>query len=374
LVLIVWGYLLVFGAPKDASGVFSNFGIGGEPSAVANPDGSGTIIDTSGQGSGPGVLRQLTTRPVAGAAFLQDGNVWYAERGTGYLYAIDLASGDERQLTATTHEKVIDAQFSPSGNAVVFTTETSSGVRTSIETVTKDDEGQTTLTTLTSALGVDNAVFSNDGSAVLYTTKTSTGADMYSYDLDTRDDALLLSLPFSSAVISRGSSLYVAVKAAAALPGYVYRVVNGGLEHLRDGGLGLTAFGYQGGFETTENTDNGIRATAFEDTTYKLPLPLLPEKCASLANATSTLICASPMAWPDDAVFPDDWYKGTVSLTDLLWRVNIHDGEAALLVDPTKNTGRSLDVMRIVENTDGTQFLLINKNDNTLWLFTPSAQ
>jgi hypothetical protein len=74
IVIGIWAYLFMYGAPKNADEVFARFGIGGNEEIIPVPL-EDTRIDVTSE-SEPNVpkrLRQLTTRPVAGAAFDLDG-------------------------------------------------------------------------------------------------------------------------------------------------------------------------------------------------------------------------------------------------------------------------------------------------------------
>ena len=369
LIILAWGYLFIYGAPAGTADIFANFRGGDEPRIPAETLREGVIVDT--RGGDAETLRQLTTKPVAGVAFATEDIVWYVEQGTGYIYSINLRSGEELPVSGTTHTKVVSAKFSPRGNAVIFTTETSRGLQTSIEFIIKDDEGHVGLVTANEAFNVENAVFSADGETVVYTSNAPSGSQVYAYNLEGNTIDLLQNLPFSETVISWGNPVYVSVKPASSLMGFVYRIAEDSLERLRDGGFGLTAFGYDGGFVTTEILDEEIVSYAFEDRVYQIPIPLFPEKCVPIPATTSLLVCAAPYEFPQGRAYPDDWYTGALSLEDSLWFVDIHREEAVLLADPLSETGRAIDVSSITANADGSAFLLVNKNDNTLWLFEP---
>jgi len=372
LVLLTWGYLFLYGTPKAAEDIFATFGIVGGNRDTDFTD--STLIDTNGieTGGSEQTLRQLTTKPVVGMVFTDDDTALYVERGTGHIYSISISSGVETQITNTTHTKIISAKFSTSGNRVIYATEDVGGVRTSIGTITKNDTGEEVLQSLNLPFGAYNAEFASSGTEVYYLRPTTNGAEAHAYSATDQSDKLLFTVPFKEAYAAWGTPTYIYTKPSGSLLGYVYEVSGGTLRYVRSGGFGLTAFGYDAGVITTEVIDGSVRSYAYSDETRQLPLEIFPEKCVNIRNATSTLLCASPLALSLGGVYPDGWYKGITSFEDSLWQVDIQRQEATFLTDPLISTGRAMDVADIVSNEDDTQFLLINKNDNTLWLFEPS--
>ena len=105
IVLGVWVYLMIYGVPKNSDDVFANLGFGSGPIDDSLPppiteEPTPTILDT--ETPDPEALRQLTVRPVAGATIFADGDtqyIRYAERGTGHVYEINIASGNESRIS-----------------------------------------------------------------------------------------------------------------------------------------------------------------------------------------------------------------------------------------------------------------------------------
>ena len=112
-ILGAWLYLFTYGTPENGGEIFSRFGFG------KNTDIPEVIVDREdaavdvGEGESGNVerLRQLTVRPVAGAGF-SDTGIFYVEEGTGHVYHIDLATGEEKLLSGTTIPGARHALFS----------------------------------------------------------------------------------------------------------------------------------------------------------------------------------------------------------------------------------------------------------------------
>ena len=135
---IIWIYLFLFGAPENTDEIFAQFGIGGN---APISQGTGATIPTDNfvivEDMQTNTLRQLTTRPIAGMAFIDENTVRYMERGTGYIYDLPLNGGAEQQVSYTTHSKVTSAHFSEEGNRVIYETETTTGQQISVGVIGK---------------------------------------------------------------------------------------------------------------------------------------------------------------------------------------------------------------------------------------------
>lgn len=371
IVGIIWIYLFLFGAPENTDEIFAQFGIGNNApisqgtGGVLPTDTSFTVVEDIRTNS----LRQLTTRPIAGMTFVDENTVRYMERGTGYIYDLPLNGGAEQQISYTTHSKVTSAHFSKEGNRVVYEVETSTGRNLSIGAIGKGDSGEGTLSSASLPLGAHDASWSSDGTTVYYLVSTAEGSEARTYHAVEQVEKTLFSIPFSEARPIWGDTVYIYTTPTAFLQGYLYEVSNGKLNFVREGGLGLTALAYEGGIVTTETLEVGPRSFVYKDSVaYQLPLALFPEKCTP--SGTDTLLCAAPLEI-GDMEYPDDWYKGVVALPDFLWSIDMESREARLLTNPEDETGRMLDISKIIQNEASDSFLLLNKNDMTLWLFTP---
>jgi len=58
----------------------------------------------------------------------------------------------------------------------------------------------------------------------------------------------------------------------------------------------------------------------------KLPLKTLPEKCVWSRN-NRVIYCAVPQTIPENALLPDDFYKGLLDTSDNFWKINLETGE-----------------------------------------------
>lgn len=93
-----------------------------------------------------------------------------------------------------------------------------------------------------------------------------------------------------------------------------------------------------------------------------LPFTTLPEKCSWYSN--DQLFCGVPTTFTN-ALYPDDWYKGTISFSDSLWQYTLSTGRAIQVVVPTD----SIDMFRMESYSNMGYIFFMNKNNYELWSY-----
>ncbi len=368
LIIGVWVYLFMYGTPKNSAEVFARFGIGGED---ANPP---VLLDSSTTQEGdtaslPAVskkLKQLTLKPVAGATFTGTG-ILYVEQGTGHIYHLNFGSGAETLISGTTVPKARSATFSPGGTYVAITTTYGTEPETIVGSVTLEN-GTGGLDGVSLPLGARDVDFGNATNTLMYTVADSSGTSGYSYDVETTKGTQIFKIPLRDIRVIWGETPYVYTTPTATQKGYMYRIEKNDLIYVTRGSIGLMGVPSPDGVVVTQNESGTLSSYALttKDTRVNLPLALIPEKCTS---DNAILYCAVPYSIESAESFPDNWYKGTVSLSDALWSIDVSNGTGSLLSDFLSESGREVDVYDIGANEDGTYIYFINKNDNTLWMF-----
>ncbi len=368
IILGVWAYLFTFGTPKDSAEIFANFGLGGEGEDTA-PLPEPTIIDTSDTTTAgtPQALKQLTTRPVAGAVFVNDGDgVHYVEQGTGHVYSIDLINGTETLISGTTLPGTREALFSKNGGLVAITLFDGSGLKTLVGEIGKDATQNFSGVALPQ--GASEIYFSNATNSLMYAIKGTAGTSGYSYNTKKETGTQLFSIPLRDIhVLWEGNQIYVYTVPTGDQTGYLYKIVKNDLTYVTEGGKGLLGSLFNNDPIVTRTTESGIMSSAIAPQGETLlPIVTIPEKCIS---SEAFLYCATPRDLGNTQAFPDNWYKGVVSYSDTLWEINVADGEATALSNFELESGRQIDVSKIGISEDETRLYFINKNDNALWMF-----
>ena len=364
-VLGVWVYLFTFGAPKNSAEVFGRFGIGNNantdvvPVHVTEP----ITIDVGKGTEEKQKLRQLTTRPVAGAVFVGV-EIMYVEQGTGHIYTINLDTGEEKLINGTTIQRSAEAVFSSDGTYVAITSYNTSGNSVVVEKATMEG-GEGEGFALPS--GASEVAFGTDLKTVLYLLKAEDGATGYSYNIPKGIHTTLFSIPLRDVRILWGTPTYVYTTPTATAIGFIYKIEGNSLAYVTGGGYGLMGIRFVDSIVTTKIADESVQSSIIltKGTGLTFSRPLITEKCVVHIK---TLFCAIPDTNLNPRFFPDDWYKGTVSYSDSFWRIN-ESGDGEVLVSFFLESGREVDVSKIGIDDAGKRIYFINKNDNTLWMF-----
>ncbi len=212
-------------------------------------------------------------------------------------------------------------------------------------------------------------------STVFILASNSTGSTGSTAKSDGTNPKSLFASALSSIFVKAGGSNFLAVtKAASELDGYAFLLSNNGNMTPILGPLkGLTILPSPSGktilYSYTDGTALHMSAFNISDgIVINLPLATLAEKCVWASNSTS-LYCGIPSSL-NDANIPDDWYQGTTSFTDKIWRIDLSTRLATLIVDPSQ--GGKVDIDAVDLSIDPTSQVLVfrNKKDSSLWAYS----
>ncbi len=370
-VILVWGYMFLYGTPKSTEEVFARFGFTGATNTPVVVQETKPISDTPETNTNTVTskkLKQLTTRPVAGAVFTPNG-IHYVEQGTGHVYAINLRTGAETLISATTIQGTTEAVFSPDGEYVAITSNTSSLRSTIVGKIDSGSEGGK-IEGVSLPPGAKEISFSSGTGTLMYLLEETNGASGYSYNVVKGSGTQIFKILLRDVHVIWGDPLYVYTTPSASQIGYIYKVSKSDLDYVTTGKVGLMGISYDDGIITTEISDNVVVSHSQSDfgSVADMPIPLIPEKCTQNSDTPHSLFCTVPTNL-EIGVFPDDWYKGVISYSDVLWKINTKDQSATVLSNFLSESGREVDVSKIGTNDSGTYLYFINKNDNTLWMF-----
>ena len=364
LLIGAWVYLMLNGAPDNKDEIFARLGSDVTEITVTEEIVPETTVDT-----GTERLKQLTTRPVGGAMFTDTG-IRYMEQGTGHIYDIDLTSGESRILSGTTILGATDAIFSPQGTHVAITAQKEGGTETMIATLSTTTVTNGQIRGVSLPRNATEITFAADGGSAYYMLKGTTGATAFTYDLKSGTQKELFTIPLRDVHILWGTPTYAYTTPTATQIGHVFKITqNGTLSYVTKGGEGLVVARYGDGIVVTRSNEGERETIAITEKTDTTPqsFTAIPEKCVADPISTTHLYCAVPQNI-EDVNFPDDWYAGTVSFSDTLWRMDTTSGGAFSLADFFAESGRTMDVKKIGTDAFGAKFYFVNKHDNTLWM------
>ncbi len=372
LIVGLWAFFFFTGGmPKSTDDVFARFGQSGEaPQFEPEPEPEEEDYEyaedpTPTQSTKR--LRQLTTRPVAGAVAVGN-SIRFVERGTGHVYDIDTRGGAERIVSGTTQPRTLRATFSGKGDAVALTSEIDGVVETILGVLSEEASGGGLLLTALPADATEVG-FSRDGSELYFFVPNARGGIGYAYNLETTKTRELFSIPLHDVRILWGDTTYLYTTPSGKTLGFVYKIGDDGiLSYVTKGGRGLMAMRHASGTVVTSLKEEDESLVTRDTKTGEIPyVALFTEKCTVYGTWTPYLACATPTSFPP-GTYPDDWFKGVVGFSDRIVRVDSSESSVYVWSDLKEESGRPLDVLSIGSDPLGGFLYFINKYDNALWL------
>ena len=375
LLLFIWVYLLIYGTPKPVEQFFTDFSFSGNNGNVDNIPFIPTVPNDQVDVAEGEPLRQLTTKAVVGFGEKNDASsnqrsVMYVEAGTGHVYSINMETGSEVRLSNITIVNPESAQFSIDGTMVAI--RSGYGTQNTIELITLSGENSATKETLLPKM-LDFQF--NTAGELLYTEYNQAGLLARSLNTSTKISRTLFSVPFQNATIiwSKKATTpnFVYPKPSAKLSGYLYQITNGTLIRQEAAGNGLMAEAnntYTVHSITTAREPISYVTNRFNNTISKLPILVQPDKCVFMNLNEDTLFCGFEET-NRNYEFPDNWFKGLASFSDMIWKIDLNRNLAAKLIDPKDTTGREIDMIKMNISTNDQVLYFMNKNDNTLWMY-----
>jgi len=396
---------------------FSNLfggGKGGAPSGGGNGT-TNTVVDVPNQVTEGGtttiqveqipLLRHITTTPIAGATAFDRVvattsviafkgakpkvvNIYgtflrYMDRATGQVFETATGTLISTKASITTFPQVYNALFDGSGNSLVL----QKILNTDQETITtyyghinktasSSADGTLSTVPLSNSIGfiaedpAEKEIFS-------LVKNSSNGSQGIISNLDGSGKAVAWSSPLGEWLSSwpNENEILLTTKPSANVVGYSYLLNPStgkftnfigyipGLTVLASPDLSLALVGQ------SDVSDNSLDLSLFKPASHSTQpffLKTLPEKCVWSNKNSSVLFCAVPESIPS-ATYPDDWYKGLVSFSDSIWKINLTTGEANRVGPLADLSGQDIDATNLTLDSTEDYLLFTNKNDLTLW-------
>ncbi len=315
----------------------------------------------------------------------------YIERGSGHIYDLGYNENLPQKISNTTITKIYQTFFNNLGSSIVIRGLNDSGTiqnifallelptsTTSPEATPGQQIGKLNLSLLSPS--IQEAVVSPDRSKIFYLTQVG---DSY---IGTTEDfgakpAINKKQIFSSAFGEwqiqwpEKNTIFFNTKPSANVPGFLYSLnlsKTGTLTKILGDINGLTSSISPDAKKMiySASSDTGLQ-TFFYDITARqgslFPLVTLPEKCVWAGIEQDILYCAVPASLPAGS-YPDDWYQGTISFNDEIWKIDTKTGNTELLVDKT-SLGKlgGLDATDLMLSPNEDYLMMNNKKDLSVW-------
>ncbi len=100
-----------------------------------------------------------------------------------------------------------------------------------------------------------------------------------------------------------------------------------------------------------------------------LPIGTIADKCVWTADEKA-LYCGVPVSPSANAHYPDDWYRGTLSFSDRIWKIDTVSRYAQMILDFSQMHAAAIDVTAPAIDPAASLLVFLNKNDGSLWGYT----
>ncbi len=298
--------------------------------------------------------------------------VRFAEKGTGYIYDIDVKGQNEKKISETVIARTAEALFANGGVNVLlrYIKTDNTTIASFLGTVTApaNTNAVGTLTGNFLEENIPTVTTSPDKKNFLFLIPTNTGIAGISMKGDGSGKKQLFTSSFSEWLLDWGTSPMLTSKASSTVPGYAYTVLAGGsLQKVLGNIDGLTTKISPDG-KTLLYSVSGGGSLNLHILTLKTGvdtntgLTTLPEKCTW--NTTSTVVYCGVGTAIVSAEYPDSWYKGVTHFTDSFWKI---DTTTKTTTEINTGEGNNLDVINPSIDPTSQYLIFINKTNGSLW-------
>ncbi len=336
-------------------------------------------IDLTGDGalSPEKRLVQISTVPTAGARIFTVGSstiVRYIERATGHIYDFEK---DSVKLSNLTIPKITEALWNTDGSKLLirYLREDGKTIRTFYAKIATTTRPERALEGIFLPDAIDTvSIF---GDSMFYMTQSESGAQGIRSALDGSNKNLVFSSDFGNwiALWTGTTTITLQSKSSGLSLGVAYTLNPQTGTYTKTVGdvSGLTALTNSDGslVFASKGSQNNLSSAIYTAKTGELkPLGVntLADKCVWSTRSKNTIYCAVPRILPS-ALYPDDWYKGKITFTDSLWKIDVVTGETLELLVPEFEGAGPFDMIKIQLDQKENSLIFTNKSDMTVWRY-----
>lgn len=363
--------------PEGESGNFEERGSFGDFFMDQDGDGTADAIES-------GALLKLSDQPVAGSVIFEkqvststaETYVRYVGRGTGHIFEAKAPSTAFNRISNTTIPKTRSAVWSPTGNVVLLQYEEESdpdSLRNFLANISDDQREGIDPRGSFLPNNINSPQFSPSGEHLAYISDSEQGSNIVIYEVDSGNSSIVYSSTIREWSVSwaDSSTLVLNTKPSGSTPGFAYTIpmVGGELSKLVGGfrGLMTTLSPDREDLVITVSSDRGFHSF-LRDQGENIPMSanIIPDKC--VWSNSNSLFCGVPST-VESGVYPDAWYQGRASFSDIFWRLDPGSGQSDLVRIPEEIT----DAINLSVSEDESYLIFENKKDHSLWLLTLSS-
>ncbi|MES3031455.1 MAG: hypothetical protein V4697_03525 [Patescibacteria group bacterium] len=332
-------------------------------------------------------LRKISSTPVGGMGVISlEGFsiLRFIDRGTGHVSETHNLTLENETISNTTLPKIYESYWNKNLNAFIlrFTrgdTDTIANLFAELRPIASTTEAQTS--TRFEVKGkyisdtIDQITVSPAGDKVATWNIEDAKGALYVSTFDEKTRTKLLDAPFTQATLEwpEINTLLLGTKASAGSSGYLYKVdIKTGVQTKLLGGIkGLSGtmsrdaqhvLFSRGGIDSVNTSLLTVKDSVVSEVIFKT----LADKCTWSTLRKNEIYCAVPTEIPQ-GIYPDAWYKGTVSFVDQIWHLNTATGEVHLLANLLRLSDELIDATKLTLDPDENFLYFTNKRDLSLW-------
>lgn len=318
-------------------------------------------------------LRRLSSEPVSGGGFVKGSGgvlaVRYVERNTGHIYETPVALSTLVRLTNSTVPAVHDSTLLSASTTLMRFLSDTNGIQNFVGVIAttstdQDLQGGFLKDYTRIAVGTKNAL--------LGVFETPEGSSVESLTADGKNIKTLFTSSVASWIPHLSSGKYYLASAPSGQSdGSAYEIKTGTLVRALASRTGFQALFQTDGplVAVTGGSKNALSLAMYDlknGGMLEMPVGTLVQKCAWAAGRSALLVCAIPKSVPP-GMYPDDWLLGITHTDDDLYEINTDTGAVTRVFDLSESGSGPFDVAQVQLSDDGSYFLFVNRNDQTLW-------
>jgi hypothetical protein len=315
-------------------------------------------------------IENASGTPTVAETTVHDTEVRFIDRASGNIYRY---MAQERSLTRISNKTlpgIQEASWLPSGSVAYVRFLQGQEGNEQVATYVLPETGEGGFF-LEQGLAEAKAVGSTSLFTLLSGTTGSVGSIARSDGTNAR--TLFTSLLSSLVVHPTRTNYFAHTKASAFLDGYAFQIngTSGAFTRILGPLRGLSVLpSPNGNFLLYSYVDRGTLRLAVLDVQSRnsttLPVSTLTEKCFWSSDSQSAY-CGVPTSLAQG--LPDNWYQGAVTFSDRLWRIDMEQRLATLIVDPSAVAEVSIDAVALYTDPEEDVLVFTDKHSGSLWVY-----
>jgi hypothetical protein len=333
------------------------------------------------------VLSKVSTMPIAGFTVFQKEKVEkefvpalrYVARATGYIYQTFVDQITEKRFSNTIIPKVYEAVLGNNGEVVVmrYLKTDEQTIQTFLGTLPKEKLGEEPSGNekIEGSFLPDNISdlsLSYDGTKIFYLLNTSENVSGIILNLSDNKKTQVFDSRFTEwlSFWPNSKMITLTTKPSGTTTGYMYAIdpSRKDLNRILGAVNGLITLTSPNG-KLVLYSNSGLALNVYDVESRGsslLGLNTLAEKCV-WGKGSDVVYCAISK-FVSGGIYPDRWYKGEISFSDEIWKINIESGVTTKLIDPISVAGgEEIDGIKLMLDNNEDYLFFVNKKDSYLW-------